>query len=127
MSDSVNWKYLLAVGIGGMFGAIGRYFLSIIIVTNELFPYATLTANLLGCFLLTYVMNHSILKQKISPEFFAGLTIGIIGSFTTFSTFSIETLELIQQSTTLALVYVVGSIFGGLLCCFIGYKFAIRK
>jgi len=38
--------------------------------------------------------------MNVSPELRAGITIGLLGAFTTFSTFSIETLNLLESGET---------------------------
>lgn len=117
----------LAVGLGGMIGAVSRYGVSYFIPSPNGFPYATLAANLLGCFLLSFLLNQSTLKQKLSPELFAAIGTGVIGSFTTFSTFMVETVTIYETNMLLAISYVGISILGGLCFCFIGYRLASRK
>ncbi|ASN04820.1 CrcB protein [Virgibacillus necropolis] len=117
----------VAVGIGGMIGAVCRYGVSYFIPPENGFPYATLTANLIGCFLLSFLLNQSVLKQKLSPELFLALCTGVVGSFTTFSTFMVETVLLFESNLILAIGYVSISILGGLLFCFFGYRLATRK
>lgn len=120
-------KIYLAVGIGGMIGASGRYGISILFWANSGFPYATLIANLLGCFLFSFLLNHDSIKRNLSPEVFAALGTGMIGAFTTFSTFAVETVELSDVSILLAGSYIVLSILGGLLFCYLGFKLALKK
>lgn len=117
----------LAVGLGGMIGAVCRYGVSYFIPSPNGFPYGTLAANLLGCFLLSFLLNQSTLKQKLSPELFAAIGTGVIGSFTTFSTFMVETVTIYETNMLLAISYVGISILGGLCFCFIGYRLATRK
>lgn len=118
-------RIYIAIGVGGMFGAVGRYSISLLL-SNTL-PYATLFANLLGCFLLTFLLNQESIKSKLSPEVWLALTIGMIGSFTTFSTFMIEVVHLWQIGVFFSLIYLLTSLFGGLFLCFLGYKLARRK
>src|SRR5690625_3747027 len=84
-------KQYFMVGVGGMAGATARYSISLLFTNNlSVFPYATLIVNLIGCFLLTFLLNHSKIKQKFSPDIFTAFSVGLIGSFTTFSTVTIE-------------------------------------
>lgn len=124
MSNSL--AIYLAVGVGGMLGATGRYLLSVFFHSGYIFPFGTLLANLIGCFLLSFIINQPLLKNKISTPVFTGISTGLIGAFTTFSTFAVETIQLGYQNFVLAIVYVFVSLFGGLLLCFIGYKFALK-
>ncbi|RDW21002.1 fluoride efflux transporter CrcB [Oceanobacillus chungangensis] len=120
-------KAYLAVALGGMIGAIGRYSISVLFSGYPGFPYATLVVNLIGCFFLSFLMNHDVIKKKLPSEIFTALTVGIIGSFTTFSTFAVETIQLAATSLGLAITYIIISLFGGLSCCYLGLKAANRK
>ncbi len=124
MSNLHSFKLYIAVGIGGMIGAIGRYVISLLFQASEVFPYATLITNLIGCFLLSFVLNKGLINQKLSPEMFAALGTGMIGAFTTFSTFAVETVELWQTNHYLSILYIVLSIFGGLGFCYLGFMSA---
>ncbi|WP_042222618.1 fluoride efflux transporter FluC [Oceanobacillus manasiensis] len=121
-----DWKTVLSVGAGGMLGAVGRYAVTIVIPANTLFPYATLLANLVGCFFLSFIMHLPIIKKRLSPAVFVALTVGLIGGFTTFSTLTIEAISLWSVVPILAIGYIVISIIAGLSCCFLGLKLASR-
>lgn len=120
-------RIYLAIGIGGMIGAVCRYGVSTFFLPESGFPFGTLIANLLGCFLLSFLLNSSVIKQKLSLELFAALGTGVIGSFTTFSTFMVETVSMYESNISQAISYVGISIVGGLCFCFIGYRLATRK
>lgn len=120
-------RLYIAVGIGGMIGAVGRYSVSVLIDGSSVFPYATLMVNLIGCFLLSFLLNQVAIKQRLSPELFTALGTGMIGAFTTFSTFAVETVELADSRPFMALGYVLLSIIGGLAFCYTGMKVANRK
>lgn len=122
----MKFRLFIFIGIGGMIGAIGRYSISIIFNEVNGFPYATLITNLMGCFLLSFLLNYEKVKQKLSAEIHAALSTGIIGSFTTFSTFSLETVQLWNNHLWLAFIYILLSICGGLCFCYIGFKIALR-
>ncbi|WP_068672856.1 fluoride efflux transporter CrcB [Oceanobacillus sp. Castelsardo] len=124
MSKQLNKKLYVAVGIGGMIGAVSRYGISSAFSYFENFPIGTLVANLLGCFILSYLLQHQSIKEKLSPEFLTGLTTGLIGAFTTYSTFALETVQLVQQNIGFSILYVGISIFGGLLSCYVGFTLA---
>lgn len=127
MSERMNIKLYLAIGVGGMIGATARYGISLLFVPYTTFPYATLTVNLIGCFLLSFLFNQAAIKRKLSPQLFAAIGTGMIGAFTTFSTFAIEIENLWHVNGFIAIGYILISICGGLFCCFGGYKLASRN
>jgi len=121
-------KLYIAVGVGGMIGATCRYGISNLFEGSyDSFPYATFTVNLIGCFLLSFLTNHAIIKRKLSPELFTALGTGMIGAFTTFSTFAVETIELSYSHPFMAISYVLLSILVGLVFCYGGYQLAGGK
>ncbi|MGY0693293.1 fluoride efflux transporter CrcB [Virgibacillus sp. FSP13] len=127
MKTDHSIRLYLAVGIGGMFGAVGRYGISLLIPTNGGFPYATLVANLIGCYLLSFLLNQRRIKQRLSPELFTALGTGMIGAFTTFSTFAVETIKLWQSNPFQSFIYILVSIFGGLGYCYLGFMSAKER
>lgn len=112
----------MAVAIGGGVGSSLRYLLSTIIPEVEGIPFGTLTANMLGCFLLSYLSLLSSKHWRIDTILKKGLTTGLIGSFTTFSAFSTEALQLLYNNTGMGTIYILGTIFGGLLMTWLGVK-----
>ncbi|KAF2955627.1 fluoride efflux transporter CrcB [Marinitoga sp. 38H-ov] len=117
---------LIYIGLGGFCGAILRYLLSKYI--NTLFsignmPYGTLFVNILGAFILSFLMSLSVYKLEIPKSFMLFFATGFIGSFTTFSTFMYETIILSEESFSLySLLYLSLSIILGLLFSFLGYS-----
>ncbi|MFZ7121446.1 MAG: fluoride efflux transporter CrcB [Eubacteriaceae bacterium] len=83
---------VIAVGLGGFFGAILRYLISSYTTRiNAAFPYGTLIVNILGGFLIGLILQLSFDNFEISPTLRMFLTTGLLGGLTTFSTFSYET------------------------------------
>lgn len=90
---------LIAIGLGGCLGALARHGLNELIHRRfPHFPWATLTANLVGCLLIGIVMALVIDSRYNSEIGFSLISIGFLGSLTTFSTFSFQTLELMQEN-----------------------------
>lgn len=113
----------LFVGIAGSLGAILRYLIGIFFFTNSSFPYATLSINLIGSFLLAWLITQFFKKVSISPVIATAIGTGFVGAFTTFSTLSVETVQLFQSgSIGLGILYVFVSIIGGLLMSQLGFN-----
>ena len=96
-------KLYLIVAFGSGIGGFLRYIISDFVYkySPTLFPYGTLAVNILGSFLLGFILFYLDAVKLISTEMKLFLTIGLCGGLTTFSTFSFETVKLIQDSEIL--------------------------
>lgn len=111
------------VGIAGALGAMLRYGIGLLFFTNSSFPFATLCINLAGSFLLAWLTYGLFQRSSIAPEIKIAITTGFIGSFTTFSAVSVETVNLFESGNILlGALYIVLSIFGGLLMSQLGFR-----
>ena len=117
----------LFVAIGGSIGASLRYFAYLFfknyLLSNYLF-LSTLFVNIVGSFLIGYVVM--LMESKnLSADFIKYfLIIGVLGSFTTFSTFSIESVDLLLTKKFFhAFSYMFLSLSLCLLFTFIGLNF----
>ena len=122
------WNYF-AVAVGGIFGCMARYGMTQLtqMVYGNRFPLATLSINVLGCFLMGFLFFETVDRVTISPALRAGILTGVLGGFTTFSTFSMETLLLIEDGETrTAIWYLSSSIVLGLLAAGVGAYIARR-
>jgi fluoride exporter len=116
-------RSILLVGIGGFVGSVARYLVAIVFAGQvaSLFPFATLTVNVVGCFLIGILFALSDRGNILSPEWRILLTTGFCGGFTTFSTFSYESLRLMQDGEYLYLLaYVLLSVVVGLAATYFG-------
>jgi fluoride exporter len=116
-------RSVLLVGIGGFVGSVTRYLVAVLFSSqiSSVFPFATLTVNVLGCFLIGILFALSDRGNVLSPEWRILLTTGFCGGFTTFSTFSYESLRLMQDGEYLYLAaYVFISVFVGLTATYLG-------
>jgi CrcB protein len=103
----------LVVAVGGALGAMARYAVSILIfnVSSDKFPYATLTVNVLGSFIMGILFVIIVERAALPAEMRGLLMVGFLGAFTTFSTFSLDALNLWQNGHLfLALVYVIATV-----------------
>ena len=90
---------VLAIAAGGSIGALLRYWVSTAVQgrTTSVFPYGTLTVNVIGSLLIGFLYIWLIERLAVGPAVRAFMLIGVLGAFTTFSTFSIETLNLMES------------------------------
>ena len=113
------------VALGSALGGMMRYLVALAFEGAKGFPWATLSVNVSGSFLIG-LFSGFIAKQwggTTTGEMIRGFAVvGICGGFTTFSTFSNETFRLLQANAWLsAALYAMASIFAGLLAVFLGY------
>ena len=89
----------LAIAVGGTFGCWARYAMTNLVqaIYGRDFPYATLSINLLGSFLMGFLFIETLERLTISPALRTGILTGVLGGYTTFSTFEMETLLLVEQ------------------------------
>jgi CrcB protein len=111
------------VAVGGVVGAVGRYWLAGIVqrASGADFPAGTLAVNVIGCFLLGLIMVLSLERGLIGPNLRLCLAVGLCGGFTTMSTFSYETLMLLRDGQIgLAAGNVFASVAAGLAAMWLG-------
>lgn len=115
-------KNYLWIGLGGMIGASLRYGVSHLFYTDNLiFPWDTLTVNLIGTFILSLITFSTIIEKRVPKHIYPMITTGILGSFTTFSAIMTESVQLITTNILLACIYLSVTFIGGLLLAGLGY------
>lgn len=116
------WTYV-AIAVGGILGCWARYGMTELVqgVWGRDFPYATLSINVLGSFLMGFLFVATLERWSVSPELRVGVLTGFLGGFTTFSTFSMESILLIEQGEgAKAVLYMISSVVAGFLAAFGG-------
>ena len=112
---------VLAIFSGAGFGALLRWVLGVKL--NSLYPtipLGTLSANLLGGYLIGFAIAFFASNTALTPEWRLFIIKGFLGGLTTFSTFSAEIVTLIQEgrismSLVAVFLHVIGSIVMTLL------------
>ena len=112
----------MLLATGGASGAVLRYILTNL--SKTLFTssiYGTLSVNILGSFLIGYLVSSDYVNN-LSQDFVKFfLIIGLLGSFTTFSAFSYEVVNLINsKKILLSFLYIFISIFFSILFAYLG-------
>lgn len=92
---------LLYIGIFGGLGCMARFLASdwTYQLVGRNLPYGTLLVNVVGSFLLGFLMTFGLRSTLIPQDLRTGLCVGFLGGFTTFSTFSFETVRLLEEGS----------------------------
>lgn len=117
--SSVLW-----VALGGALGSVARY--GVTAGTTRLlgpsFPWGTLAVNVVGSFLMGFLMALLLRKYADSDTARLFLTTGLLGGFTTFSAFSLDVFNLMQRGENgVAAIYVLASVLLSILAVFGGF------
>lgn len=111
---------MLAVCLGAALGAPARYLADrgIQALHDTVFPFGTLSVNLVGSFVLGVLVGAGAPPGGTT---YLALGTGFCGAFTTYSTFSYETVRLVETGGwRQALLNVVASTGGGLAAALVG-------
>ncbi len=106
---------ILAVGAGGFIGAVLRYLIGKIHISeNTVFPIKTFAINVIGCLAIGVITVLAAKNTNIDQKWILFLKVGLCGGFTTFSTFALETTDLIKGGHMgIAFLYTILSIIVG--------------
>jgi len=122
----VLYSYLF-VALGGALGAMARLALNVFLQRDVEFPWGTLSANLIGCFVMG-ILAHLIANTSwfndagIIPDQYRLLfAVGFCGSFTTLSSLVLELNTMIQKNELFySFSYLVSTLVGGFACFYLG-------
>lgn len=94
-----NLNHSLLVGLGGFLGSIARYWTAMIAQRVTLdWPLGTLSANVLGCFLIGFITGLATRADGVSTEIKLLFATGFCGGFTTMSSFVYESEKLLRAN-----------------------------
>lgn len=122
-------RTVIAISLGAVMGAIGRYSLGIWLtqVLRSGFPYSTMIINITGCFVMGFFATFSLLRViTIHPDIRLMVTTGFIGSYTTFSSYELDAVKLLNRSLESDLLYWGGTAWLGLISLQLGIVLAER-
>jgi CrcB protein len=113
---------LAVIAAGGMLGASARYGMARWLpVQPGQFPWATFWTNIIGSFVLGFLLV--LLLERFPPTRFVRpfLGTGVLGAFTTMSTYEVETALLLKDGhPATAATYGIGSLLAGLTVAYLG-------
>lgn len=120
---------VIAVGVGGFIGAVGRYCIVKLVsrVWHNDFPLGTFCVNMLGSFFLGLLVAHPYWgSQLLQGGVRLALTVGFMGAFTTFSTLMFESFILVKRNKAwLGVINVLASVLCGLILAWGAMQFLI--
>jgi fluoride exporter len=96
------WIKLLFIALAGGLGTLCRYGLGGLVQDGKLFPWGTVSVNLLGC--LAFGLIFSVLDRRslIGGDVQIVILLGFMGGFTTFSTYMYELVGQLRDQQWLA-------------------------
>lgn len=120
-------REVIILGIAGGLGTVSRFLLSGL--THRVFgpqlPWGTLAVNVLGCFLLAFLLEMGL--ASATREIRLAVAVGFLGGFTTFSAFGLETMNLLRQGAfALAALNMFANVVLGFGAVWLGFVSAKR-
>lgn len=124
----VEMAVVLAIGLGGVIGAVARYAVSLGLPTETgRFPWGTFLINVSGAAVLGFFLVVVVEQIPRGRLVRAMIGTGIIGAYTTFSTYVVEAVLLVRAGDPVAaLAYLLGSVLAGIVAVWLGMT-AARK
>jgi CrcB protein len=96
------WRSVAAICVGGSLGCLLRWYLGTWLNGQlTVMPLGTLTANLLGGYIVGIAVAFFALNSSIAPEWKLLVITGFCGGLTTFSSFSAEVVQLMREDRVL--------------------------
>lgn len=121
-------KWLL-IAVGGGFGSLLRYAVHTWVqrASESVFPWGTLVVNVTACLVVGLIAGMLAGPQLMRDEYRIGLTVGVLGGYSTFSTFGLESFNLAKdEEFALMALNMVLSCGLGFFAVWAGYRLAER-
>jgi len=106
----------LAISSAAVVGANLRYWISRLAAREfgAVFPYGTLVINIIGSFIVGFVVIWTTERVLLDPRWRLLVIVGFCGSFTTFSSYAFETMSYFEQGQW---TLMLANIFSNNLLC----------
>lgn len=119
----MQWRSVLLVALGGTIGTGLRETVNIIVPPTDGLPLKIIVINLIGAFLLGFLLENLSVKGKDVDKrkdirLFIG--VGILGGFTTYSAMASYAAYLMETHVFYGIIYAFGTVLFGILASFIG-------
>jgi CrcB protein len=126
-----RWVLVAFVALGGAIGTAGRYGVGLIEPSYPgAVPWPTLTVNLVGAFLLGFLLEAIAAPDYADAKWHEpvrlGLGTGLLGAFTTYGAFALEVDSLLMRQFGLAALYALVTVLGGIAVAAIGISLGRR-
>jgi CrcB protein len=123
--ETLTMLSVLAICIGACVGALARWQLGLWLNPGGAIPWGTLTANLVGGYLIGVCVAVFQALPELDPVWRLALVTGFLGALTTFSSFSAEVVAMLgQQRYAMALGTSALHLGGSLLLTVAGIRSA---
>jgi fluoride exporter len=116
-------RLLILATIGGALGSAARHLVNVGMsrAFGASYPWSTLAVNVVGSFLMGFLVDMILRRFGGSPELRTFFATGILGGFTTFSAFTLDISTLIGRGdSTAAFGYIVASVAISLAALYAG-------
>ena len=114
--------------LGGAIGTGARYLTALWAASalGTAFPFGTLIVNVVGSFLIAFIMQVAGSTEWISVDLRLTLTTGVMGGFTTYSAFNYETTSYLREGAWAAGAANVSATLAGCLVAGLAGMMAAR-
>jgi len=118
----------VAIGVAASVGAVLRYVVGVACgrLFGTGFPIGTFVINITACIFIGWFLT-IIQSRTVSDTVRIAVAVGFIGTYSTFSTFAYESSALLEEGAGIkAIVYMLGSLIGGVVAVRLGIALAGR-